>query len=227
MRPWQHSCSSIGSAAPATGSEWATALEVHEFIDLSKSACADRRHRLVLHHVDCGAAVARLAFPDVAALDTWIAQHVREDLGREAVLADWLNGVDRSRWPRPVRRRIADGPQGLARLVCAKLPDHPETTCAAEAVANLLFLPTHYVPDAPELALGVLMNTVGPTLARRVFGPPRIDTVDRTRIVIDYGWIAEAVIMAAYGRIPDLREAIEALSDEPILRRTVPRGVAA
>jgi hypothetical protein len=226
MRPWQHACSTLGNAAAADTAEWRDALAIHEFLDLSKLACADRRHRIVLHHVDLGAAIAQRAFPAMPEAERRVSQHVLEDLGRQATVADWLDRVDIDRLPQPVRRRVVGGPGGVAELVATRLPQHPSAHSAVQAVAGLLFMPRDYYPSNPTAALALLMNTAGIAIVRRVLGPPRIELHEDQRVAIDFGWIAEAVIMASYGRIPDLRELVDCVREEPV-RVHEPRSRAA
>jgi hypothetical protein len=199
----------------AAGAEWTSTLDVHEFLDISKFACADRRHRVVLHHVDLGRAVAERVFPGQPHVEQLVVQHVREDLGGDITLADWLEGLDTRRLPRPVTRRVTHGADGIAKLVCARVSAHPTAQAAVQDVATFLFLPQDYYPSNPSAALSVLMNTAGLAIVRRLFGPPRTERHGDERVVIDFGWIAEAVIMASYGRIPDLREFVDCIADEP------------
>jgi hypothetical protein len=214
MRPWQHACSSLG-VSTATGAGWSNTLDVHEFLDISKLACADRRHRVVLHHVDLGRAVAQRAFPNQPDVEQLVVQHVREDLGGDITLAEWLERLDTGRLPRPVTRRVAEGGDGIAKLVCARVSAHPTARAAVQDVARFMFLPQEYYPSNPTAALSILMNTAGLAIVRRLFGPPRIEWYGDQRVVIDFGWIAEAVIMASYGRIPDLRDLVDCIANEP------------
>jgi uncharacterized protein DUF6915 len=219
VRPWQHAMSSAHK-----GAAWLCDLEVHEFLDISKAACADRRHRVVLHHVDLGTRVAALAFPDRAGIAALVCGHVEQDLGFAATLADWLDRSDCALLPAPVKRRVAAGPEGVAKLVGNRL--HPSQIPAARRVADFLFLPTDYYPADSEAALAVLMNSVGPSLVRRLFGPPRVETIDGKRVVTDWAWLAEAVIMACYGRIPELGELVRAIDPAPMGAARKPRRVA-
>lgn len=215
MRPWQHSFSTLGDGFPGQSERWGDLIALHEFLDISKIACAHRYHRIVLHHVDLGAWVAEQAFPDIAQVQKVVAQHVREDLGAEVSLADWIHGVDSTRVPQPIERRIAGGPEGIAQMVSGRLPDHPHLREAALTTANFLFRPLAMHPGNGNPALCILMNPVGIAIVRRVFGPPKIEFINGERIVIDWGWLAEATVMASYGRIPDLREVVEAVIKEP------------
>jgi hypothetical protein len=73
-----------------------------------------------------------------------------------------------------------------------------------------------YLGDDAELALPILMNAAGPMIVRRVFGPPR--SLEDSRFV-DFGWIAEAAIFTAFGRIPDLGEVVRCWAEEPVQQK--------
>ena len=205
MRPYQHARSSARGARP-----WQDDLALHEFMDSTKAACADRRHRVVLHHVDLGAEIARAVFPDRQDVDGLVRSHVTEDLGHAASLADWFEFCDPDALPRPAPHRIADGPDGLVRRIMPRLSAaaHP----AAHAVCAFLFRPCAFLSYQPERALPLLMNAVGPLIVRRAFGPP-VEAGDGA--VVDHGWIAEAAIFTAFGRIPDLGEVVRCWWSEP------------
>jgi hypothetical protein len=205
----------LGDGAACQSGEWADLIALHEFLDISKIACAHRYHRIVLHHIDLGAWVAGQAFPNMDRVQKVVSQHVREDLGAEVSLADWIHSIDSGRVPRPIERRIEGGPRGIARMVSSRLPDHPLLREAALTTANFLFRPLEMHRGNQGSALCILMNPVGIAIVRRVFGPPKIEFNNGERIVIDWGWLAEATVMASYGRIPDLREIVEAVVDEP------------
>lgn len=213
VRPWQHAVSSL-AGRPATDSAlWGSLLALHEFLDISKAGCADKRHRIMLHHHDLGGRIAAQGFPSLNDVDGLVRQHVREDLGHEASFADWMDCVDIPALPLPIFRRIAGGPEGVANMVITHLP--AERSEAAHRVAQLLFLPKAHAPDLPDSCLAVLMNSVGPFVVRQVMGPPVIEWIGGRRVVTDWGWIAEAVIMACFGRIPDLREIVACVKGEP------------
>lgn len=205
MRPWQHARSSARGVR-----NWQDDLELHEFIDVSKYVCADRRHRVVLHHVDLGAEIVKRAFPDRRNTLSIVEQHVTEDLGATVTLSDWFELCNVAELPSPIYRRLQGGAEGVSKLVAGSLPDalHEDVL----EVCQLMFLPTRYLPENEALALPVLMNAVGPLLVRRVFGPPVI----KGDSVVDYAWIAEAIIYTVFGRIPDLHEVVKCWSGEPI-----------
>jgi hypothetical protein len=215
VRPWQHSFSTLGDGAARQSEHWNDLISLHEFLDISKMACAHRYHRIVLHHVDLGSWVAEQAFPNVKQVPQIVAQHVREDLGVEASLSDWMRGVDVGRLPQPIERRIAGGSNGIAQMVAGKLPDQPRLRNAALTVAQFLFRPTELHLADQDAALCILMNPVGIAIVRRVFGPPNVEFQGSEHTVIDWGWLAEATVMACYGRIPDLREIVDAVVSEP------------
>ena len=208
MRPWQHARSSVGRSG-----DWRTDLAIHEFLDSTKASCADRRHRLVLHHVDLGVEIARRAFPDRTDVDRVVTRHVTEDLRAACTLQDWFDQCDAAALPAPLRRRMAAGPAGVADMIAARVPGGCRD--AVGDVAGFLFRPMDLVPAQPDRALCVLMNAAGLAVTRRVFGPPEERRVDGRAVVIDWGWIAEAVIFTTYGRILDLGEVVRCWPREP------------
>jgi hypothetical protein len=228
MRPWQHAFASLARQSNTIAldqgePDWRDLLPLHEFLDLSKAGCADRRHRIMLHHCDMGSAIAERAFPgrgDCAAL---VRQHVEEDLGFAATLSDWLAGLNYDELPRPVLRRVEQGPDAVSGLVINRVigakPLDAETRRfqedAAREVARFLWMPLEFESRASVAVLSVLMNSVGPALVRRVFGAPQIRTHRGQSLAVDYAWMAEAVIMACFGRIPDLAEIVRCVEAEP------------
>lgn len=167
----------------------------------------------MLHHHDLGGRIAAQGFPSLNDVDGLVRQHVREDLGHEASFADWMDCVDIPALPLPILRRIGGGPEGVANMVVTHLP--AERSDTAHRVAQLLFLPKTHAPDLPDSCLAILMNSVGPLMVRQVLGPPVVEWIGGRRVVTDWGWIAEAVIMACFGRIPDLREIVACVKREP------------
>ncbi|TFL16576.1 DUF6915 family protein [Jannaschia formosa] len=205
VRPIQHARSSARGLR-----SWRDDLPVHEFLDATKFACADRRHRAVLHHVDLGAEITRAAFADRDGVDAIVQAHVREDLGRAATLADWFTLCDLDAMPQPVARRVEGGAAGVAARVLPRLTGGAEPMVAS--VCAFLFRPCAFLPERPRAALPLLMNCAGPMIVRRVFGPP-VELDDGG--VADPGWIAEAAIYTAFGRIPDLGEVVRCWRAEP------------
>ncbi len=202
MRPHQHSKSSALPHRP-----WTDDLAIHEFLDSTKASCADRRHRLVLHHVDLGSEIAALAFPNRKDIGQIVEQHVTEDLRGAYTLDDWFKCCDPAVLPAPIGRRIASGEKGIVDLVSARLD--PNCRFAVEKVCKFLFSPTQHVSTDHEKSLLVLMNAFGPALVRRLFGPPKDISVGDRAVTVDWAWIAEAVIFTTYGRIFDLGEIVK------------------
>ncbi len=208
MRSWQHARSSAKG-----GRNWRDDLAIHEFLDQTKACCADRRHRLVLHHVDLGTAITEIAFPHRNDIADIVTRHVVEDLGQPVTLSDWFKHCDIERLPKPMSRRLEHGTSGVCRFISSQL----DPACARDiaAVVDFLFLPARFLPAHPEQALSTLMNTSGPAIVRQVFGPPHEITGEGGTAVVDKAWIAEAVIFALYGRIPDLGEVVGHWHREP------------
>lgn len=211
MRPWRHAISSTGKRE-----DWQKDLPIHEFMDMTKIACADRRHRIVLHHVDLGTAIVQMAFPDrhseIAGI---VAKHINEDMGVLCTLDDWFQQIDLDRLPSALPRRLELGVEGIIQMIAQPLPRpmHP----GVRRVVEFLFLPSRFCSAPIEKSLSVLMNSMGLFLVRHVFGPPVeiIGHRENSVCVVDYGWIAEATIFTMYGRIPDLREVVASIKSEP------------
>ena len=86
MRPFHHARAS----AARSGRDWREDLAIHEFIDSTKIAFADLRHRMILHSVDLGGELASRAFPRRPDAREIARNHVVEDLGEDRSLSDWL-----------------------------------------------------------------------------------------------------------------------------------------
>jgi hypothetical protein len=211
MRPWQHARSSSAK----TGRDWQADLPIHEFIDITKAAHADLRHRMVLHNVDLGPALAARAFPDRADAVRIAEQHVVEDMHGLPALADWLACCDLARLPRPsVSDIAATRAQLLERAVAERgLVDD----AAPRAVFDLLTQPLSLCPTAGAMALAVLCNSIGPAIVRHVLGPPREVAARRSGTAIfDPAWTAEAMIWWMMGkRIPPLSEVVRCVRAAP------------
>lgn len=208
MRPWQHARSSA-----LTGSlSWKEYLPVHEFIDSTKETCANRKHRIVLHHSDLGADLAKMAFPGRKDIDAIVSQHVIEDLGHSVTLSDWLFFCRLDELPMPATRRLNNGTSHVVNMVSSRANIPEDFT---KEVFDILTMPGYYYPSFPEASWSVLMNAYGPRLIRIIFGEPKEHYIDGKNKIIDYGWLAEAVIFALYGSIPDLSELVKCCEGEP------------
>ena len=88
---------------------------------------------------------------------------------------------------------------------------------AAREVASFLWMPLEFGSGAPTAVLSLLMNSVGPALVRLVFGAPQVRIYNEQTLAVDYAWMAEAVIMSCFGRIPDLAEVVGCVEAEPAI----------
>lgn len=206
MRPFHHARAS----AARSGRDWRDDLEVHEFLDSSKAAFADLRHRMIFHSVDLGAELASRAFPARTDVRDIVRRHVIEDVGDPRTLADWLAHCSLTRLPRihpsasPVQLRdLVERERSRQRLA---------TDDAPAAVAEILHLPLLMAPAYGEAAWCVLGNTMGPVLVRQILGPAReLPGEDGEPVVFDPAWCAEAMIYRIFRTIPDLRSVVTAL----------------
>jgi hypothetical protein len=211
MRPWQHARAS----AQRAGRDWRSDLPIHEFLDLTKAACPDLRHRMILHNSDLGPALASLAFASRPEAASVALRHVWEDMRGEPKLASWLAGCDLARLPAPPLRRRNFAKTQLVELICReqRLADD----CAPRQVLDLLLMPTVLAPECGDAALAVLCNGIGPVVARHVWGMPReVPGRSGTKAVFDPGWTAEAMIYWIMdGHIPSLASVLDALHRMP------------
>ena len=207
MRPWQHAKSSAGRCA-----DWRADLPIHEFLDSTKLACPDLRHRMILHNVDLGPAVAAMVFPERSDARAIALRHVSEDLGWTPSLADWIAECDVAKWPRPLYRR-----KHLERDIAVRSIAHSQGLGHEDdvrAVLDVLLLPMSF---AGPVGLCIFLNSFGPALVRRVMGEPRMADGRRGKVVFDPAHVAEAFIYWVFGTIPHLNDIV--LNNHALTRR--------
>ncbi len=202
MRPYQHAVSS----AIALGGQWNEYLAIHEFIDSTKVACSDIRHRMILHSVDFGGTLARMAFPDCGKVEQAVIQHVVEDMGEARTLSGWLEHCRSSQLPR---------------IYPGALPIDPERIIAGEAARfgyqferqirqawGLLALPMTFAPTFGVEALCIVCNSFGPALVRQLLGPP----IQINGMFFDSALCAERMIHGIYRAVPPMNAVVHCLS---------------
>jgi len=194
MQPWRHAKLS----AKRRGTNWRDELPVHEFLDSAKAACPDLRHRILLHNSDLGPALARLAFPEIENVETILRAHVEEDIRTYPRLANWLpeTHICKFRWRAPDDVALV---KQITEFHDVEDPVH------AQRVLDLLCLAEPCLPGRQHLARALLMNSFGPVLVRRIFGP----AYSVGSRIIDPSWIAEGIIIASFGRIWSLSDILQ------------------
>lgn len=71
-------------------------------------------------------------------------------------------------------------------------------------------LPIRFAPRYTQTAAMLLMNSVGPILARAIFGPPRyFPRRDGQETVVDFSWVAEGMIVAHVGTMHSLERVLQ------------------
>lgn len=108
MKPWMHAKSS----ARKFGGVPQDYLDIHQFMDSTKAALADVRHRAILHNafgcfvVERVFGVVRLNSDGEEYSPRQVAeQHCLEDLGRIPSIQDWLEKVPFEEWMGPPRKQ--------------------------------------------------------------------------------------------------------------------------
>ena len=201
MRPHQHAMSS----AARFGGKWQDYLAVHEFIDSTKVCCSDPRHRMILHSVDLGSALVKIAFPDRFDTDDLVQQHVIEDLGCARTLSEWLGHCRRPKLPRIHPDAL---PIDIEHIIVEEIAGVGEAASDwVRNVCDLLTLPMAFAPDFGPESLCILANSFGPALVRRVIGPP----VEVSGVCFDPALCAERIIFRLYRSIPPMTTVVYAL----------------
>jgi len=174
MKPLQHAQSS----AKTHGGRWQDYIEVHNFLDSSKAACAHFKHRFLLHHregIELGVRILgeSLTTSENKTIETRriLNEHLIEDVGRSVSVEDWardlLPNENDSFYKFLAKKRAlveADHNSGEEELLSAF--NLSKETCAA--VKKFLRFPLEH-SDHPA-ALLVSHNSFAVFLAERIFG---------------------------------------------------------
>lgn len=173
---------------------------------MAKHACPDLRHRAVLHNADLGPELAARAFPERPDARDVARLHVRQDLRGLPTLADWMGLCEIASLPR-YREPARIGPATVARAA-----DHLGLAepSPVQAVWDLLTLPASFAPDYGYSSNALLMNGIGPIVARSIFGPPRpFPRRGGGEAIVDFSWICEGMIVACARPVPTLTRILD------------------
>ena len=206
MRPFHHAKAS----SARDGRPWREDLEVHEFLDSSKLAFADLRHRLILHSADLGMELAKRVFPDRSDIRTIVENHLLEDMGEVRTLSQWLARCNLNALPRlhPGSRPVDERALLDAEQKRLGLPDQ----AGPKAVLEILRLPSTVSPEYEEHAWCILGNSFGPYLVRRILGgPAELESESGPTVIFDPAWCAEGIIYHLFRTIPEVRTVAMAL----------------
>lgn len=96
MKPLQHAQIS----QKTYGGDWTDYIEVHNFLDSSKSACAHFKHRFLLHHTE-GIELGERIFGEtlsnsengIVETRRLLTEHLIEDVGRIVSIEDWARDL--------------------------------------------------------------------------------------------------------------------------------------
>lgn len=94
MKPLQHAQIS----AKTYGGVWTDYIEIHNFLDSSKSSCAHFKHRFLLHHIEGIDLAVRLFGEKLTnnngqtnSIRQILTDHLIEDVGSVVTIEDWAN----------------------------------------------------------------------------------------------------------------------------------------
>lgn len=202
MRPYLHAMSSAASL----GGQWDDYLAIHEFIDSTKMACPDIRHRMILHSVDFGGALLRMAFPDCDKVEQLVIQHVTEDIGEARTLSGWLEHCRSSQLPRIYPGALPINSERIIAGESARFGLYYEVQI--RQVWGLLASPMTFAPTFGLEALCILCNSFGPALVRRLLGP----AIQVNGLFFDPALCAERMIHGIYRAVPPMNAVVQSLS---------------
>jgi len=174
MKPLQHAQIS----QKTYGGSWQDYIEVHNFLDTSKAACANFKHRFLLHHIEgieLGAQIfgASLRNSENKIIETrrLLTDHLIEDVGRIVNVEDWARDLLPER-SNPFYKFLA---KKHGQIEADKIPGENELLTAfnlrAEdqaAIKNFLAFPL--TNSEHPAALLVSHNSFAIFLAERIFG---------------------------------------------------------
>ena len=96
MKPLQHAQIS----AKTHGGRWQDYIEIHSFLDSSKSACTHFKHRFLLHHregIELGARIFGASLPNSEnkTIETrrLLTEHLIEDVGKVVSVEEWARDL--------------------------------------------------------------------------------------------------------------------------------------
>lgn len=172
MKPLQHAQIS----AHRYGGRWQDWIDIHGWIDSSKTLFASMQHRMLLHS-DFGAWLAPLVFGEIitagdasARTADLFADHQLEDLGRTYALSEWLREVRPD--ARPAPRRTPRGLEGVRDSAAAGLAERWGGEAADYAPLVAFFdKPRELAPEHAAAADLVTHSSFGIFLAEQLLGP--------------------------------------------------------
>ncbi len=198
MKPLQHAQIS----QKTYGGLWTDYIEVHNFLDSSKAACAHFKHRLLLHHtegIELGVRIfgETLINSENKTIETrqLLTDHLIEDVGRVVSVEDWArdllpdsNGSFYKYLTKKREQIEADCISGENELFAAF--NLSEKTCAA--VKKFLRFPLEN--SEHPMALLVSHNSFAVFLAERIFGCAFVKNTDAQKQLVSVREVFERLI---------------------------------
>lgn len=172
--PYHHSVSSANNPKFQGNNKWEDHFELHAWLDSSKFAFADARHRSLFHN-PAGVSIASKLFKDIKNAKEIATQHITEDMGKVYQIKDWL---PLEYWP---SHTLNNEPLNLSELITLK-----------EAKTDLMSNNPFPLEIQPQIALGLdlllspektesflendprrffMFSSVGPYIIEKLLGP--------------------------------------------------------
>ncbi|GLV60890.1 hypothetical protein KDH_77090 [Dictyobacter sp. S3.2.2.5] len=191
-------------------------LQVHEFMDHTKSHLADSRHRLFLHNTwgiffaekILGATITRASDDKIMPLRPLLEQHVTEDFSFIPTLHHCFEDLPARPFAHDTDDSIAHCQQSQAELGGAwrdYLPIHQAFNSTRDVLAD-------------QRAQIILHNTWGITILLRLLGDTLVRPSDQREISIRP--ILETHIRRDLGTIPTLKECVKDIPIQPWMYRS-------
>jgi len=198
MKPLQHAQIS----QKTYGGCWTDYVEVHNFLDSSKAACAHFKHRFLLHHaegIELGGRIFGASFVNsenkIVETRRLLTEHLIEDVGRVVSVEDWardlLPKTNDSFYKFLAKKRgqiEADQVSGENELLGSFNLSEKDRA----AVKNFLAFPLQN--SKHPAALLVSHNSFAVYLAEKIFGYAFVKTIDSKRQMVAVREIFERLI---------------------------------
>lgn len=171
--PYHHSLSSARNSKDKK-TKWQDHFEVHDWLDSSKFAFADARHRSLFHN-PAGVSITAKIFKDIKGIQEITTQHIKEDMGRVYKIKQWLPS---EHWPTHTlnKQPFKINPSiNLTNLKASLMENNPFPSTIQTDISlgiDLLLTPeTSESLEVEDMRRFFLFSSAGPYIIERLLGP--------------------------------------------------------